>query len=410
MGKFTISSPLRIFLVSFLAMAVAMATLGYATYHACYSLMAKDLGLRAQATAQVVSNLVMVDEKLVKEMLGLDIKSSRNHPAALEFKRKMAPIIEQNGIKYIYVETRLKGDQIRYFVSPEEEKVFGEPPGTPLQYFYVLTSEDESNYINRDRFDVSDPLREKAYAEKRPVYDMPFDSKWGNLLTGYAPIFDEENHFIGLLGVDISDDDFTNSVNDVRNIIFFSYSILVLVGGIFLHQASRFLSRPMYVDGLTKLYNHQYMQVRLEEEINRSKRYKRSLTLLILDLDFFKSINDRWGHIAGDSVLKDFSQVILDTLREGDISCRYGGEEFVVILPETGLEEGKLVAERLRSAIESASFNLTTGQPSIKITASIGITEMVEEDNRLSLLKRADEALYQAKSKGRNRCDALVKG
>ncbi|AEG59189.1 GGDEF domain-containing protein [Desulforamulus ruminis] len=405
MRKLKLSSPLRIFLVSFIAMAVTMATLGYSTYFVCYKLLEEDLGLRAQATAQVAAHLVSVDDHLIKEMMGLDIRSSQKHPAVLEFKRKMAPIIKENGIKYIYVETRLKGDEIRYFVSPDEERQFGEPPGTPLQYFYVLTSEDESQYRNRDRFDVEDPLRERAYKEKKPMYYKPMRSKWGQLLSGYAPLYDQEKRFVGFLGVDIAEDHFIGSVRYIRNIIFLSYGILVLVGGIFLYRASRLLSKPMYIDGLTGLYNHRYMQVRLEEEISRAIRYKRTLTLLMLDLDFFKSINDRYGHIAGDLVLKSLSAVIVENLREGDISCRYGGEELVVILPETDLKEGTPVAERLRKAIESTPFHLSPGCPPIQLTVSIGIAELMEGDTGQSLLQRADEALYLAKSHGRNRCN-----
>lgn len=405
MAKIKISSPIQIFMVSLIAMTVAMAALGYATYRACYDLLAKDLGLRAQATAQVAANLVTIDKQLVDEIQALDIKSSRVHPAALEFKKKIAPILEHNDILYIYVETKLQGHQIRYFVSPEEEAVFRQTPGTPMEYFYVLTSEDEGEYTNRDRFDVSDPLRERAYTEKKPVYDQPTHTKWGNLLTGYAPLYDKNNEFIGLLGVDISGVEFIKHVNYVRNIIIISFGILVLLGGVILYRASRILSKPMYLDGLTKLFNHQYMKARLEEEINRAKRYGRPLSVLMLDLDFFKKINDSYGHQSGDFVLRKIAELLLINLREEDIACRYGGEELVVILPETGLKEAAMVAERLRLSIEQAEFTLPNREQPVNVTVSIGIAEMAEGDNPNQLLQKADEGLYLAKRRGRNRYD-----
>ncbi|SHE49514.1 GGDEF domain-containing protein [Desulforamulus putei] len=368
-------------------------------------MLAKNLGLRAQATAQVAANLVKIDQKLIDEMLGLDIKSSRNHPAALEFKKKMAPLLEQHDIKYIYVETRLQGHQIRYFVSPEEEKVFGQPPGTPMEYFYVLTSEDESSYTNRDRFDVSDPLRERAYAEKKPFYDRPLNSKWGNLITGYAPLYNEKGQFVGFLGVDISGHEFTRHVHYVRNIIIISFGIIVLLGGFILYRASRVLSKPMYLDGLTKLFNHQYMKARLEEEINRARRFKRPLSVLMIDLDFFKRINDFYGHQSGDFVLRKVSELVLVNLRDEDIACRYGGEELAVILPETSLKEAAVVAERLLRSIEKTEFSLAGIEEPVQVTVSIGVAELNEGDTPDRLLQRADEALYLAKRRGRNRYD-----
>ncbi|GAB6158350.1 diguanylate cyclase [Desulfotomaculum varum] len=405
MGKIKLSSPVQIFIVSFLAMAVALATLGYSAYHACYELLAKNLGLRAQVTAQVAAQLVQVDRQLIVEMQGLDIQSSRRHPAALAFKKQMNSLLQQQDIKYIYVETKLQGSQIRYFVTPEEERVFGQPPGTPLEYFYVFTSEDESSYTNRDRYDVADRLRQRAYAERKPVYGEPLKSKWGELITGYAPLFDRDGHFIGLLGVDISGQEFARSVLYVRNIIILSFGIIVILGGFFLYRAVRILSKPMYLDELTRLYNRQYMKARLEEEVNRAKRYGRPLSVLMLDLDFFKNINDCYGHQAGDLVLRNISQLLLLNLREEDIACRYGGEEMVIILPETDLPEAAVVAERLRQSIERMEFILPGKEKPVQITVSIGVAQMNREDTPDMLLQRADEGLYLAKRRGRNRYD-----
>ena len=379
-----------------------MATLGYATYQACFNLLEDNLGKRAQAAAQVAVNLIRVDQELVNEMLRLDISNARNHPLTLEFKQKMGPLISYNEIKYIYVEVKLPAQQVRHFVDPKEEKLFGVPAGTPMQHFYVLTSENENSYVDRDRFDVEDALRERAYKEKRPTFGRFHDSKWGDLMTGYAPIY-HNNQFIGFLGVDISSDTFISSIAHIRNIIIVSFGILVLLGGLFLHRASRFLSKPLFLDGLTGLFNHKYMKIRLAEEISRSRRNKRSLSILMLDLDFFKQVNDAYGHQAGDYILRKISDLVCVGLREEDVACRYGGEELMIILPETGLSDAVAVAERLRCSIENTSFLISGIHQPVQVTASIGIAELTAEDSPITLLKRADEALYRAKSSGRNR-------
>lgn len=405
MRNIKLSSPMKIFLVSFISMTLAMAALGYATYQACYTILADDIGRRAQATAQVAANLVNIDPILVQEMRSLDILSARNHEAALEFKKKMAPLIKHNEVEYIYVEVKLPGNQVKYFINPLEEEEYGVPPGTPMDYFYVLTSEDENKYTNRDRYDVSNHLRERAYTERIPMFDEPtYDHKWGYFITGYAPLY-HHGYFIGLLGVDIPGQEFYAAATSVRNIIVVSFGIIVLLGGFFLHRASLFLSKPLFIDGLTKLFNHQYMKARLQEEISRAKRYERPLSVLMLDLDFFKRVNDGYGHQAGDQVLQRVSLLIQKSLREGDIACRYGGEEIAVILPETALSEATDAAERLRCTIGSAEYHVEPASIPIKVTVSIGIAELTNENTPDRLLNKADQALYLAKSKGRNRCD-----
>lgn len=396
------TSPQKIFLVSFLAMTIAMATLAYATYQACYNILVKDLGLRAQFTAQVASSLVEVNQDIVREMMSLDILSSRNHIQALEFKRRVEPLLKYNDIKYIYVEIKLQGNQIRYFVNPDEEKLFNEPPGTPMEYFYVLTSENENTYSNRDRYDVSNPVREKAYNERIPTYGLPSKGKRGSVISGYQPLYDSKNRFVGLLGVDISGDYFDQSIWYVKNIILVSFGIIVMLGGMILYQASKTLSKPMYMDQLTKLYNREYLKTRLESEISRSNRSGRPLSMLMMDLDHFKSVNDRYGHQNGDIVLKKISEVILISIREEDIACRYGGEEIAVILPDTGLNEAIIVAERLCKTIETICFFVDHQEEPFHTTISIGIAQWAENDTMDSLTKKADDALYRAKENGRN--------
>lgn len=156
-------------------------------------------------------------------------------------------------------------------------------------------------------------------------------------------------------------------------------------------------------DGLTGLLSHRMHYQRLEEEIARSGRTGKPISLLLLDLDHFKRINDRYGHLAGDLVLKTISDLVLRASREMDVVSRYGGEEITVILPETDAEAALLAAERLRKIIETHAFSFD-GSQNIQITVSIGVATSSEHlASATELTAGADRAMYLAKAQGRNR-------
>lgn len=166
-------------------------------------------------------------------------------------------------------------------------------------------------------------------------------------------------------------------------------------------------------DGLTTLYNHTYFQDALLTEISKSRRYKRILSLIILDIDHFKAVNDTYGHIIGDRTLKRVATEIKKSIRNADIAARYGGEEFAVILPETGTDGAMLMAERLRKSIEELRMS-NEGGIDFGITVSAGVaTYDPHKNNAIStveLIKDADRGLYRSKNNGRNRVSVSEKG
>jgi len=159
-------------------------------------------------------------------------------------------------------------------------------------------------------------------------------------------------------------------------------------------------------DSLTGLYNRRYMESHLGAMVEDGLTNAKPVSLLIFDIDFFKSVNDTYGHAAGDAVLKEFSQRISQNVRGVDLACRMGGEEFVVVMPDTDLAYAKMVAERLRTRIGETPFKIDEGQD-LNVTVSIGIA-VVEGagDTAEKLIERADAALYRAKREGRNRVEA----
>ncbi len=156
-------------------------------------------------------------------------------------------------------------------------------------------------------------------------------------------------------------------------------------------------------DALTGLYNRRYMETHVGTLVEQAASRGKPLTVLVLDIDYFKSINDTHGHDAGDDVLREFAMRIRKSIRGIDLACRYGGEEFVVVMPETDLAVATIVAERLRRRIASEPFPIQQGARAIEVTISVGIAGLGGADNAASVLKRADQALYRAKRDGRNR-------
>ncbi len=156
-------------------------------------------------------------------------------------------------------------------------------------------------------------------------------------------------------------------------------------------------------DQLTGLFNRRYFDEAIVTEVTRATRYGRNLSIIFLDVDFFKKYNDQFGHQHGDMVLKKISQIVKDNVREIDVATRYGGEEFVIILPETPKEDAYTVAEKIRRAVESHATDSVSGQTTATITISAGVATLGSDGSTPSeLIAKADQAVYQAKSHGRN--------
>lgn len=171
------------------------------------------------------------------------------------------------------------------------------------------------------------------------------------------------------------------------------------------------LSEELYrkisvTDGLTELYNARHFHAILDQELSRAARYRRPLSLIILDLDDFKRINDNYGHAEGDLVLQILSGIIQSCLRGGDTAYRYGGEEFAVLMPEAPVAAGAILAERLRQSVVESAVTLGCGAI-VHTSVSVGVTQYLPGDDAKSLFCRADDGMYQAKRRGKN-CVVIV--
>lgn len=160
-------------------------------------------------------------------------------------------------------------------------------------------------------------------------------------------------------------------------------------------------------DGLTGLFNSRHFFYQIKQELDRYQRYSRNLSLLMLDIDFFKNYNDTWGHLEGDRVLMSMGMIIESCLRGLDSAYRYGGEEFAVILPETEIKEASLVGNRIIKNVQRSVFTPDKGAQA-SVTVSIGAAQLIKGEDFTSLIKRTDKALYLSKKNGRNQLTVAI--
>jgi two-component system, cell cycle response regulator len=161
--------------------------------------------------------------------------------------------------------------------------------------------------------------------------------------------------------------------------------------------------RMTIVDGLTQIHNKRYFLEFLDREMARCARYNRPLSLLIFDVDHFKQVNDKYGHLAGDAILKRLAEMISKLIRKEEAFARYGGEEFVVLMPETPSDRARIFAEKIRRMVETTVFEYEDRR--IPISVSIGFAEMDDHRDPSAFIRSADELLYKAKGAGRNRVE-----
>lgn len=187
----------------------------------------------------------------------------------------------------------------------------------------------------------------------------------------------------------------------------YAYSAGLTLGNVdiynYLHENYRSLKQQAITDGLTGLYNRRFFNEELEREMQRSYRHFLRMSLILLDVDHFKKYNDSNGHQAGDEVLKKVAAILREQTRVCDLECRYGGEEFALILPETNKEQALVIAEKLRHTVETTYFEHQEKQPLGNLTVSMGVATFPDDSIQIKeLIEKADKGLYKAKELGRN--------
>jgi diguanylate cyclase (GGDEF)-like protein len=221
-------------------------------------------------------------------------------------------------------------------------------------------------------------------------------------MIGWAPVVDSGRQ-VGLVlaGVDVTK--ISEALKTLLLAIVVTCLVFVLLSGLVTYKFATTFEKTAVTDGLMNIYNHKYFKQRLEQEVAKSNRYGQQTSLVLLDIDFFKKVNDTYGHATGDLVLKQLARIVTDTCRNTDVVARYGGEEIAIILTHTGIAGAQEFAERLRLKVSQHVVRDPEEDAEFRVTVSIGVAQCEKGVNMMDLIRRTDAALYHSKRTGRNR-------
>ncbi len=331
-------------------------------------------------------------------------------------------------LRFAYIMHRLKPNEIKYFVDESNTEYYGAPVGTPLDSVWlmdaVVNKNESAGYFEDDyysedirRYTYSRPADIEAY-NKRDISYLITDDEFGNCITGYVPVYTVEGTHVGILGVDI----YFNLLSKYRNNSLSFFAIVYLIPGfilialfslVYVRYVKRFRDSA-FTDSLTGVSNRAFYAQIFPKIIRNSIRSQKPLTVVMLDIDNFKNYNEHYGHIKGDQVIRNIAKVLSDSAkRPYDVIVRYGGEEFLMILPDTDHDGAATVCERIKNNVIKLNIEHKFSACANVITVSMGITSTVcriDSHNKNAVemcierfVRNADTALYRAKSKGRNR-------
>lgn len=270
--------------------------------------------------------------------------------------------------------------EVTYIASfPEDESADYFPPGSrrPESAFFI-------------------------YRERHPGYELIGLDRPGFYMAGWAPIFEGENP-VGLVVLAIDVSRIKSALNTVSLLIAGTLLVLIFLSGLVAYKFASSFEKTAVTDGLMGIYNHKYFKQRLEEEVAKAKRYGQQTSVVLFDIDFFKRVNDTYGHATGDLVLKLMAKWVTDLCRNTDVICRYGGEEIVCILPHTGIAGAQEFAERLRLKVSEQVVRDPEEDAEFRVTVSVGVAQWQRGMAMMDMVKHADAALYHSKRTGRNR-------
>ena len=345
------------------------------TYSMVRDILGHQFGLVAQSVAVAVSLMISEDLDGYREFLKERDVGSEYYQ---RMQRNFYQIKKTNNIRFIYTINKLDDIFVEFILDAE-------PVGSPY-------------YSPPGEIAEVTPASQRVFLTKEPAILEPTRLAYGVLLGGSAPIIDENGDLLGVAGVTIDNSVVFSTVKHLFAALVVVCIILLLLVFSLLSKAADFFLESLLKDKLTGAYNKRYFDDILQEHIDIALNLGQDLSVLMLDLDHFKKVNDTYGHIFGDEVLSKVSSWIRNCLRKDDYLIRYGGEEFVVLLINLNSDIAMIVAERIRKAVESSeTYNMEENVP-VKITISIGVASLRQRRlSSLELISDADKALYKAK-------------
>jgi diguanylate cyclase (GGDEF)-like protein len=374
---------------------------------------------KARELAVLVSKSYRITDAEIDEIKQLEFKDLLRHPANIRLAELFGNDFNFSDIKYSYVMVKLDENEIKYFVTDEYKDFYGAETGTPLNLLWLadlvvnrtpeeLLAEDPTYYDDIKRYSFFRPDTEKAYQDRIPVHSVT-NYEYGRLICGWAPLYSAEGAFVGMIGVDLLIEHYEYVVKRIKTIlasVFAAPTVILTITYLVFHirNKKRQYSK-VYTDSLTSIKNRRFIDEYFPSIVKEHYNKKLPLSVIMIDVDFFKLYNDHYGHQQGDEVLKSISKAIQLALRERtDYICRYGGEEILVILTNTNLAGAEIVASRIKKSVDALAIKHEYSVCAPIATVSQGIYSAVPKSANYAktLIMRADQGLYAAKNGGRN--------
>lgn len=370
-------------------MVVIIASILFIPMHYLFmqfkSSMETEFGRKAMSVAITTAEFIEEDINDYKLLVVIDDYETEVYDTVYYEKMNalLRRIREETNVSYLYTIKKISETELVYIFD-------GEDP----------TSEFFSKIGDTDNFGVGD---QEVFINKEPVANgLETDPNWGTYVSGYAPIIDPiTGDMLGAVGVDISEEQFQTFVNKIRLLVYISTVFLILVASVAVVYLMKLRIKAAEIDFLTGLSSKEAFEKLLKTTIQNAKKSQSNLSLLMIDIDNFKELNDHYGHLYGDEILKKVAQVMQDSIRKHDLSFRFGGDEFAIILPGINRDFAKIVANRIIREVNE--IHQTVGsKDELSIHISIGISEWEEGISFIELIQKADKALYTAKTSGKN--------
>lgn len=380
-----VSSKKRIslFALIFIVATFALSIPGLFFYFNIQNLIVEELGRNATSVAVSVAELVEQRLDEYKTLNNIEDYSSTpyNESYYLEMLETFSEINEQIGADYLYTEKYIDDNTVAFIFDSEDP--------------------ESDNFSPIGSIDLMSEYEREAYLTGA-VVATPIEryEAWGTFLSGYAPIIDNDtNEIIGLVGVDFSLAYVSKLILSVKIILTITITFLILTSSFLVYKLMDLRTEALNKDYLTGLYSKRYQEAKLRKMIKEARQKSTPLSLIMLDVDYFKEINDQYGHYIGDQVLKEVANVIMYNARNIDVCSRYGGDEFLIILPNTLPEVAASISDNIKKSV----LKLSVSDEKTQISVSIGIALWNHTSEIDEFIMQADKAMYVSKNTGKNR-------
>lgn len=383
--KQVIRKRIKALLVVLAIHVLIVSVLYYIIYSNIENLIVTELAKNAMNTAATTASFIERDIEPYRALSDVQVYDPGSYDE--EYYESMLLVFQKlkkdTGASFIFTEKKIADDKIQYILD-------GEAPSS--EEFSPIGTEDTMGETEL-----------RAFHEGRILAtDMIRDPVWGDFLTGFAPIIDRaDNHVVGLVGVDFSLDYVQTLIGHIKFLIAVCFYTIAAFSTFVIYIIMVQKYKNFERDQLTDLYSKRYFDQQIVRIMERSKWSKRPFSLAVIDIDDFKNINDTLGHVAGDEILRSVGKLMKKNLRYADLCFRYGGDELVLVLPDTEADSAKQICERIITAIGEHKFDI--GGKIIHITMSIGLAQWDGRMDADQLVACADREMYLSKNAGKNR-------